>query len=171
MARKCVFKSVRKWDWECVCVCACVTIASLTQTHWAPSAQPITPHFFLFIIHSSLILSTFQHSYFRILSEKKTHPNTSQHCVFLPLGDTLRDFLLSEGHSLLLLGEKLLLLPRRSSVNTERERELVVGKKDQSKSSDIDALLHVYLCTWRLLQKCRVRREGARKRSQGEKKW
>lgn len=34
---------------------------------------------------------------------------------FLPLGDALRDFLLSDGHSLLLLGEKHLLLPRRSS--------------------------------------------------------
>lgn len=40
----------------------------------------------------------------------------------LPLGDRLRDFLLSEGHSLLLLGEKLLLLPRRSSASKERER-------------------------------------------------
>lgn len=49
----------------------------------------------------------------------------------LPFGDALRGFLLSVGHSLLVFGEKLLLLPRRSSVNAhtkKRESEKTTTK-------------------------------------------
>lgn len=55
-----------------------------------------------------------------VFIQKDIKTSHQTHCTALPFGDTLRDFLLSEGHSLLLLGEKLFLLPRRSSVNTQK---------------------------------------------------
>lgn len=82
----------------------------------------------------------------------------------LPLGDTLRDFLLSEGHSLMLLGEKLLFLLRRWSVDTHTQTKASRAVSKKRPKWRLRFLLCIYLHTCWLLRRVWVKRSHKEKK-------